>query len=147
MQQYKEQQKHKSFVINDIFGLEQIISAMELKVNIFLPFTSSHFSYNGAPFNSQSQSPHPRKATSKLAYKSSALLGSSCREDFRERLDPVEAHRGHRRWLQSWVPLLQNTLQNQGLWDSQPSMKPIAKASFIVVFVTNSFIIFPQQCQ
>ena len=95
MQQYKEQQKHKSFVINYIFGLEQIISAMELKVDIFLPFTSSHFSYNGAPFNSQSQSPHPRKATSKLAYNSSALLGGSCREDFRERLDRVEAHWGH----------------------------------------------------
>lgn len=68
-------------------------------------------------------------------------------KDFRERLDLVEAHWGHLGQLQSWVPFLQNTLQNQGLWDPQPSMKPIAKASFIAVFVTNGFIISPQQCQ
>lgn len=49
MQQYQEQQNHKPLVTNDIFGLEQIISAMELKVIMFLPFTSSHFSHNGAP--------------------------------------------------------------------------------------------------
>lgn len=82
-----------------------------------------------------------------LACKSSGLQGGSCMKDFRERLDLVEAYWGHLGQLQSWVPFLQNTLQNQGLWDPQPPMKPIAKASFITVFVTNGFIISPQQCQ
>lgn len=49
LQQYQGQQNHKPLVTSDIFGLEQIINAMESKVNMFLPFTSSHFSYNGAP--------------------------------------------------------------------------------------------------
>lgn len=120
---------------------------MELKVNIFLSFTSSHFPYQGAPFNNWSQSPYPVVGTNKLASRSSALQGGSWMQGLRDRLDPAKALQGHWGRLQSWQPSLQNFLQDRELWDGSSAIFQANRYRLLLHSCYQWFYLPPQQSQ